>query len=180
MKKRNYFYKYTCVLLTLGALLSALVGCGVEAMPDYRTTPFKAELRYEMYGTVITAEMRAGSIEGDTGSGRDIELYFTSPPELSGLCVRKAGGEISMIRGDTAVPISDNEAALYSLAAAELMTCEGELCKVEKIEENGVAMRRAVISAQRGDIDLFCDVAGVPKRITDGKLSVTVIRFQAE
>lgn len=179
MKKRNRFCRYTCVFLIFGALLSMLAGCGAEAMPDYRSTPFRAEIRYELYGTVITAEIHAGNIESDVGSGRDVELNFTSPPELSGLCVRRVGGEVSMIRGETVVPISDIEAALGSLAAADLMACGGELCEIEKIEENGIAMRRARIYGEGGDIELLCDSAGVPKRISDGVLSVTVIRFEA-
>ena len=180
MKKRNYCLRYTCFLMIFGVLLLMLEGCRVEAMPDYRSTPFIAEIRYDMYGTLITAEIHAGNTESDMGLGRDIELNFTSPPELLGFCVRRVGGEVSMIRGETVIVISDIEATLSSLAAADLLTCGGELCGVEKIEENGVLMRRARIAGKSGDIELLCDSSGVPKRISDGKLSVTVIRFEAE
>lgn len=180
MKKRNYCLRFACVFLIFGTLLSMLAGCGVGSMPDYRDTPFRAEVRYEMYGTLITAEICAGNIESDVGTGRDVELNFTSPPELSGLCVRRVDGEVSMIRGETLVPISDIEAAMGSLAAADLMTCTGELCEIENIEENGVPMCRARILRERGAVELLCDRSGVPKRISDGTLSVTVIRFEAQ
>ena len=180
MKKRNYCLRYTCVLLILGTLFFMLESCAVKAMPDYRSTAFRAEIRYEMHEMVITAEIHAGNIVSNVGVKRDVELNFTSPPELAGLCVRRVGGEVNMIRGETVVPITDIDSALPSLAAVDLMTCDGELCEIEKTEENGIPMYRARIVGKNGNIELLCDGEGVPKRISDGKLLVTVIRFEAK
>ena len=179
MKKRNRFYRLIHALLLCAALISGLMSCASAPMPDYRATPFSAEIRYELYGTVITAELTVGNTVASGAAVRDIELKFTSPPDISGLLVYRKDGVTSITQGDTAVSPPSDAAAVGFLRAAELMIYRGELCELEKLEENGKVLRHAKIVGASGEAELWCDEAGIPKRITDGTVSVTVIRFKA-
>ncbi len=143
---------------------------------DYRSSPFFAEIRYECSGETFCAEVTIGAPPSDTKAKRDIQIRFTSPESLSGLCAERNGGAYKVTLGSAEV--LSEAAAKGFLHAAELLMSEGELKFIEKYEENGLKFYKAEISGEDKTVSLLLDSNGTPKSVTCGDVTLTVIRFQ--
>ena len=162
--------------LTLLVFLYPFVSSCRDPLPhDYRASAFFAEIRYECGSEAYCAEVKVGS-PSETGNARDIEIRFTSPPALVGLCVSQKGGMPSVTLGSA--DVKSQAAADRFLSIAKLLIADGNMKFVEKLEENGLVFYKAEISDTDKTLSLLLDVNGAPNRISCGDITLTVIRFE--
>jgi hypothetical protein len=162
--------------LALALVLTLLSGCRDTLPCDYRDSPFLAEIRYACGKDTFCAEVTVGAPPSDTLAERDIEIRFTSPMSLAGLCAERKNGISKVTLGSA--DVKSEAAAEALLRAAELMIFEGELKFIEKYEENGLLFYRAEISGERGTLKLLTDSQGYPKKLYFGDTEITVVRMR--
>ncbi len=163
------------LILILILLVFTLLSCRDSLPHDYRKSAFCAEIRYEYGGETFCAEINVG-VPSETGSTRDIEMKFTSPPSLAGLCVSEKNGIPSVILGSA--DVKSEAAANRFLLAAKLLIHDGNMNFIERSEENGLVFYKAEISNADKTISILLDSNGAPKRVSVGDITITVIRFE--
>ena len=163
------------LILALMFLVFTLLSCRDTLPRDYRESAFSAEIRYEYGGETFCSEITVG-MPSETENTRDIEMKFTSPPSLAGLCVSEKNGIPSVSLGSA--KIKSEAAADRFLLAAKLLIHDGSMKFIEKTEENGLVFYKAEISDTDKTISLLLDINGAPKSVSCQDLTITVIRFE--
>ena len=170
MKSRKFSF-----ILALTLLVFTLLSCRDPLPRDYREAAFFAEIRYEYGGEVFCADVNVGA-PSETGGERDIEMKFTSPPSLSGLCVSEKDGYSRVILGSAEV--KSETAADRFLFTAHLLIHEGNMKFTEKTVEDGLTIYKAEIFSADKTISLLLDSNGIPKLLSYDDIIITVIRFK--
>jgi len=163
------------LILALLLLVFTFPSCRDTLPRDYREYAFFAEIRYEYGGDTFCAEVNVG-VPSNAEQTRDIELRFTAPPTLAGLCVSQKSGIQRVTLGSA--DIKREAAAKGFLRAANLLIPDGSMEFIERFEENGLLFYKAEISSADRSISLSLDSNGNPKRVSCDDITVTVIRFE--
>lgn len=165
------------IILTLTLAVIALAACRDTLPSDYRESAFFAEIRYEYAGDTFYAEVNVGP-PSDTQGLRDIEIRFTSPKRLEGLCASRKNGISSVTLGSA--EIKNEASAKGFLHAASLLIPSGEIKILEKFTENGLVFYRAESYTNGKTVSLMLDSDGAPNRISYEDTTLTVIRFSSK
>ncbi len=152
-----------------------LCGChgGQDRLPDYRSRPYRAEVRWSLEGSTFGALVTVTPVEGQ--GSPDIGLEFLYPEELNGLCARRTGGEVFMTRHSVRVKVTGETRLLW---AAEKLAGNGERKLAGSTEKNGVTRYRAEIRCGEEVYVCELDENGIPKKLLGDGWEVDVIRFE--
>ena len=94
--------KKLCLLIT--ACLFLLVGCDMNADPlAYQNGSVFAEVEFIIGERTYEASVSLSAVRED--GGRDAELVFSSPNELSGVCVKRNAVGSFLILDDIEIPL---------------------------------------------------------------------------
>ena len=162
--------KLTSLLLCLSIfLLSAGCGGRPHTPPDYRASPFRAEISGEIQGIQILAQ--------GFYSATDASVHFQEPASMEGLTLLYRDGHLSLsFEGMEAD--ADSLAGLWELLSLPLIT--GELQPISLDRSMGPPLLYVQIQSEGKDrpAELWLDPeSGVPHRIQKGELSLRILSF---
>ena len=163
------------LLLTLTLIALMIFSCRDTLPPDYRKRAFFADIRYEYGGETFCAEITVGA-PTQTENTQDIDMRFTSPPSLEGLCISQKNQTTSIDIGS--VDIKSEIAANRFLSIARLLIHSGSMNFIERSEKNGLVFYRAEISDGYKTVTVLLDSNGIPTNISCGDINITIIRFE--
>lgn len=160
------------LLLTVATLLVGCRGTG-KGTPDYRMEPFCAEVRWERDGVTVCAETETAWEDGVLTLS---SLRLLSPPSLSGIEVTRANGKLVLVREGICMTASGAEEWWET---ASLLCAVGEMHYVCDTEWEGLSLEYAEIGDGTRVVEVLREPnTGIPKRIAEGALALTVIRFE--
>ena len=166
------------ILRMLGALLvvtGMLVGCRANgnATADYRERPFRAEVRWEREGGYGCADLET-AIENGLLVLSHVRLL--APPSLEGIVLSRKDGKTVLERDGMSVSSAGAD-GFWSCAA--LICAEGRMRYVCDTDWEGLSFEYAEIVAGERVIEILREPnTGIPKRMSEGDVSLTVIRFE--
>ena len=160
------------LLLMVAAML---VGCRAtgRGTPDYRTEPFRAEIRWDCEGVTVYAEIETMLADGVLSL---YSLRLLSPPTLAGIELICENGKLVLAR--EGIRMTAVGAAGW-WKSASLLCNAGELRYVCDTEWEGLALEYAEITDGTRVTEVLREPnTGIPKRLAEGENALTVIRFE--
>jgi len=152
-----------------------LVGCRPtgRAAADYRERPFRAEVRWERGGVTVYAEAETVM---ENGALMLSYVRLLAPPSLAGIEMRMENGALVLLRDGIRMTATGAKAWWETVS---LLCASGSLTYVCDTEWAGLSLEYAEISDGEAVVEVLREpTTGVPKRITQGEISLTVIRFE--
>lgn len=165
--------RISVIFLMLTVLLVGCRGAG-PATPDYRASPFRAEVRWESGGISTYAELETA---WENGALVLSSVRLLAPPSLEGITLRCENGEIVLVRDGLDMTAAG---AARWWETASLVCAAGTLSYVCDTEWQGLALEYAEIADGEGVVEVLRErTTGTPVRIACGERVLTVIRFEA-
>ncbi len=156
-------------------LLTLLVGCRPcgRLTADYRESPFRAEIRFERGGVTVYAEAETTRTDGVLTLS---SLRLLAPPSLAGIELVREGESLILLRDGLR---TSSVGAGEWWETASLLCAAGKLCYVCDTEWEGLSLEYAEITEGDCVYEVLREAeTGIPKRISSGERSLTVIRFE--
>lgn len=163
-----------CVAIVL-VLMAVLGGCHPtgRATDDYRRRAFRAEVRFTSGEVTVYAEVETEQ-EGEGVSLSRARLL--APPSLAGIELVRKEGELLLLRDGLEMHTAGAQGWWDTLS---LLCASGTLRYICDTELAGLSLEYAEITDGTRTVEVLRErETGIPKRITEGDRSLTVIRFE--